>query len=205
MIARVSAFAAAALAAIVIAVSAHATESAERFVEINANYVLEVLNDKSKGIDQKKAEFRALIDKITDVDKISRFVLGRYQKRATPAELAEFTEVFKKYAISFYEERLTDYGGETISVNGSTKISSGDVIVHSEISGGAQSTPLEVNWRIQGDAGAHKVVDVEIYGVWLAINQRDEVLTIIKREGGGVPTATRALRAKQAEREPAGG
>ena len=161
--------------------AARADESAEAFVQENASEALDILNDGSTSLDDKKLRFRSLVDEIADVPKITRFVLGRYSRGADSTELSEFSEVFRQYAIGVYEERLGDYAGESLTVTGSTDRRPGDSVVHTEISGGSQSEPLPVNWRVlTDDDGVHKVVDVEVYGVWLAINQREEIVGIIQ-------------------------
>jgi len=90
-------------------------------------------------------------------------------------------------------------------LTGSTDRRPGDSIVHTEISGGAQENALPVNWRVlTDDDGVQKIIDVEIYGVWLAINQREEIVAIIQDNRGRIPAASRALRNKLDELDAAG-
>jgi len=176
-----------ALAAAVLSVSGAlsgatlADDAAESFVAENASEALTILADASIELEDKQIAFRALIDEIVDVPKITRFVLGRYRRGADEAEMAEFAEVFRRYAIGVYEERLGDYAGETLTVTGSTDRRPGDTIVHTEVTGGSQDDALPINWRVlTDDDGVQKVIDVEVYGVWLAINQREEIVGIIQ-------------------------
>ena len=193
--------------AAVVAVSApaFANEAAEEFVGTRANEALTVLNDASMSLAEKKESFRVLVEEVADVPRITRFVLGRYARNVDASEMAEFSEVFRRYAIGIYEARLGDYAGETLTVTGSTDRRPGDVIVHTEIAGGSQEDELPVNWRVlTNDAGEAKVVDVEVYGVWLAINQREEIVGIIQGSNGRVSAATEALRLKLQEQETSG-
>jgi phospholipid transport system substrate-binding protein len=186
--------------------AATADDRAETFVSERANAALQILGDDSVPLDQKKARFRTLVEDVADVPRITRFVLGRYAREIGETELDEFSTVFSEYAIGVYESRLGDYAGETLAVTGSTDRRPGDTVVHTEVSGGSQAEPLPVNWRVlTDDAGQAKVVDVEVYGVWLAINQRDEITTIINNNAGKVDAATEALRSKIAQRDFAGG
>jgi phospholipid transport system substrate-binding protein len=186
--------------------AATADQSAEAFVEANANEVLRVLNDNTVTLPEKKERFRTLVEEIADVPRITRFVLGRYARGLDPREMEAFSSVFRRYAISVYESRLGDYAGETLTVTGSTDRAPGDSIVHTEVTGGSQEQALPVNWRVlTTPEGQHKVVDVEVYGVWLAINQRDEIVSIIQNAGGRVSAATEALQGKLDELELAGG
>jgi phospholipid transport system substrate-binding protein len=185
--------------------AAAADERAEAFVTANANEALRILSDDGVSMDDKKAAFRALVEEVADVPRITRFVLGKFAREIDAQELAAFSEVFSDYAIGEYERRLGDYAGETLIVTGSTDRRPGDSVVHTQVRGGRQSEPLPVNWRVlTSDNGDLKVVDVEVYGVWLAINQRDEIVAIIENNRGRVSAATRALEGKIAELEATG-
>jgi phospholipid transport system substrate-binding protein len=187
------------------AAAAAADESAEAFVTEHANEALRILSDNAVTIEDKKEAFRALVEQVADVPRITRFVLGKFARGIDPDELADFSVVFSDYAIGEYERRLGDYAGETLVVTGSTDRRPGDAVVHTQVSGGRQAEPLPVNWRVlTDDDGAMRVVDVEVYGVWLAINQRDEIVTIIENNRGRVSAATRALQSKIDELEGTG-
>lgn len=190
--------------AFALSAAARADQRAESFVTERANEALTVLNDDTVTLAEKKETFRTLVDDVADVPKITRFVLGRYSRNLDPATMSEFSEVFRSYAIGVYEDRLGDYAGETLQVTGSTERQAGDYVVHSVVSGGGQQDDLEVNWRVLiDDAGVAKVVDVEVYGVWLAINQREEIVGIIQQNRGSVEAAIDALRQRIAEQDAA--
>ncbi|MGD2131727.1 MAG: ABC transporter substrate-binding protein [Maricaulaceae bacterium] len=185
---------------------AFADQRAEAFVTEHANEALAVLSDNSMSLSEKKATFRDLVDEVADVPKITRFVLGRYARSIDPATMSEFSDVFRDYAIGVYEERLSDYAGETLEVTGSSPVSGrdGDFVVHSVVSGGGQEDDLNVNWRVLIDeSGQAQVVDVEVYGVWLAVNQREEIVGIINTNRGSIQAAIDALRRRISEQEMA--
>lgn len=190
---------AAAAFSIFTASAASADAAAEAFVTERANQILSILGDDSMAMDAKKAQFRTIVDEVADVPAIARFVLGRYSREASESDLAAFTQVFRDYATGFYEARLDDYGGQTVTVTGSTDRQPGDSVVHTVISGGDADEPLNVNWRVLEREGGPRVVDVEVLGVWLAINERDTVTSIINNNRGSIAAATEALRQKIAQ------
>jgi phospholipid transport system substrate-binding protein len=160
---------------------------AEAFVQTEANRALGILNDKAMGATAKKQAFRAFIDQVADVPRITGFVLGKYNRTITPEQRAAFAPVFRDYASSVYESRLGDYKGETLKVAGSTVRKAGDVIVMSQVVGGAQKKPVQVSWRVlKGGDGRWKVVDVEVAGVWLAITQQQDFVSTIDNAKGDV-------------------
>lgn len=171
------------------AVAAPAAESAsaaEHFVQASAQRVLTVLAGDSRQGAAKKAAFRAAIDQLADVPRITRFVLGKYGRTSTPDQRARFAATFRDYVEGVYRSRLEGYGGQTVKVTGSTLRKPGDVVVDTLISGGKASQPVAISWRVMNGGAGWKVVDVQFKGVWLAITQQQDFVSTIDNAGGDV-------------------
>jgi phospholipid transport system substrate-binding protein len=166
---------------------AHGDMEAESFVQNQASRVLTVLNDRSMGLEAKKAAFRTMIDQVADVPRITSFVLGRYRRIVTPAQYSAFAAVFREYADNVYESRLGQYSGQTLKVTGSVVRQPGDVVVTSEVGGGGGGAPTTVNWRvIRGADGRYKAVDVQVEGVWLAITEQQDFVSTLDNHNGDI-------------------
>lgn len=159
---------------------------AEQYVQVQAQRVLNVLADRSMSTQDKIHTFRGVVDQIADVPRITRFVLGKYARTATPTERARFDPLFRTYAQDVYETRLNEYHGETITVTGSVVRNPGDVIVNSTVGGGKLSKPAHVGWRVMSAGSGWKIVDVEVSGVWLAITQQQDFVSTIDNAHGDV-------------------
>lgn len=165
---------------------ARADAGAEQYVQALADEVYAVLSDKSLDAAGKSAKLRAMVDAKVNVKQIAYFTLGKYRRDATPAELDEFVTVFKEYAIGLYEGRLTEYAGEKLTVTGSVDRSEKEVIVASDIPYPGQPEPFKLNWRvIKGDTG-YSIIDVQIEGIWMAQDLREQFASIITQNGGKV-------------------
>jgi phospholipid transport system substrate-binding protein len=159
---------------------------AEQYIQVQAQRVLNVLSDKSIGTDAKIHTFRNVVDQIADVPRITRFVLGKYARTATPAQRQQFDPLFRTYAQDVYESRLNEYHGETVKVTGSTVRNPGDVIVDSVVAGGKLEQPGHVGWRVMNNGSGWKIVDVEVAGIWLAITQQQDFVSTIDNAHGDV-------------------
>jgi phospholipid transport system substrate-binding protein len=159
---------------------------AEAYVQQGAREVLAVLNDRSRGDAAKKEAFRALVNRLIDVPKVTRFVLGKYARTATPDQYNRFATAFRTYAENVYMKRIDDYHGEKIIVTGSVVRKPGDVLVTTQLAGGRSQQPTNLVWRVLGDGGNWKVVDVQVSGVWLAITQQQDFVATIDNAGGKV-------------------
>jgi phospholipid transport system substrate-binding protein len=159
---------------------------AEQFVQASAQRVVAVLADRKLSVAQKNATFHDAINELADVPKVTNFVLGKYARTITPAQRQQFATAFRAYAESVYQNRISDYRGEKLTVTGSVIRKPGDVVVNTSISGGQLDKPVAVAWRVQGAAGSWKVVDVQFKGVWLAITQQQDFVSTIDNAGGDI-------------------
>ena len=160
--------------------------SAEAFVAQEGQRALHILNGGGP-VGAKKAQFRQFVDEAADVTKITRFVLGRYARTVTPAQMAAFNTAFRDYADNVYESRLSEYRGEGFRVTGSQARTPNDVVVASEVVGGAENRHSQVSWRVQrGGDGRWKVVDVNVQGVWLAITQQQDFVSTLNNNRGDI-------------------
>lgn len=159
---------------------------AEAFVQQGAREVLAVLNDHGKSEAAKKEAFRALINRLIDVPKVTRFVLGKYARSATPDQFARFSATFRTYAEGVYMKRIDDYHGEKVVVIGSLVRKPGDVLVTTQLAGGRSQQPTNLIWRVLNDGSGWKVVDVQVSGVWLAITQQQDFVATIDNAGGKI-------------------
>ncbi len=168
----------------------------EAFVTQHANEALAILADKSLSSEARRERFRSFVDEVASVPRIARFVLGKYARNADPQALKTFTQTFRAYATGTYEAQLDNYSGQTITVTGSQDRKPGDSIVTSVITGGDLSEPVDVKWRILTRHGRRYVFDVQVFGIWLALQQRTEITAIIADHGGRIQAAIDALQVR---------
>ena len=186
---------------------AHAQASrdarAEQFVQVQAQRVVSILDDHATNQADRTRAFRAVVDQIADVPRITNFVLGKYARTITPAQMQRFAPVFRAYEQSVYETQLSNFHGKTLQVTGSVARRPGDVVVNTVISGGGLSQPLPLAWRVLGGGASWKVVDVQASGVWLAITQQQDFVSTIDNHGGDIDALISQLQ-QQARRREAG-
>lgn len=167
-----------------IAPAAFADRGSEGFVQRNADLALVSLNDPKLTLEQRQKAFADLMARFADLPRISRFVLGRYARNVTPAQFTLFRDRFTRYAIAVYATQLDQFRGDSIRVTGSIDPRPGESIVASRISRRAGG-PLLVRWRVQRYSnGEFRIIDVELGGVFLAIQQRSDFEAFLEQAGG---------------------
>jgi phospholipid transport system substrate-binding protein len=159
---------------------------AEQYVQAQGQRLISILADRSQSKADKILAFRAAVNEIADVPRITRFVLGRYARTITPAQMQRFAPLFQDYAQGAYQKSLTDFHADTLTVTGSLVRGPGDVVVRTTVTGGGAQQPIAVSWRVFGSGSSWKVEDVEAAGVWLAITEQSDFVSTIDNHGGSI-------------------
>jgi phospholipid transport system substrate-binding protein len=170
-----------------------AAASPEAFTQNLIDQGVSILNDKSGGIAARNGRFRTFLEQYADIRAAALFTLGNYRRQASEAEIEEFVGAFKEFAIAIYEKRLEQYAGQTLKVTRSVQNKPGDFTVYAEEAGRGQDA-LKVAFRLLGSENNYRFVDVNVAGVWLSVEQRDQFSSFLSSNGGKVPLLTADLR-----------
>jgi phospholipid transport system substrate-binding protein len=166
---------------------AFADARTEAYVQKNASEVLKSLNNPDLSATQRTAAFSGYMDKFTNLDAVSNFVIGKYSRRFTDAELTKYRKSFRAYALAVYEYQLDAYRGESVTVKNSVDRSETDSIVNTVIKR-VDGKDMDVRWRVQGKEGSYQVVDVALNLdgnlIWLAIEQRAQFISLLDNNNG---------------------
>lgn len=131
---------------------------------------------------QREARFRELLATRFDVPEISRFILSRHWRTATPEQRAEFQKLFEDMTVLTWVRRFDDYGGQKLEV---TRISpEPDGFLTETAIARQDAAPMPVLWRMTEREGKLRVTDITVEGVSMAITQRQEFGSVIQRQGG---------------------
>lgn len=177
---------------------AQAMPQVETFVQTNIQKGLDILNNRKIGDAQRKQQFRDFLISLTDMRRTALFTLGAARRTAAPAELDDFANAFRDYAIAVYEARLDGYSGQTLKVTGSTERAPNDYVVNTVLADSSGNSPdkqpIQVDFRIDKDGSKFVVLDASVVGVWLAIEERDQFTAFLAQHNDSVPALTAHLK-----------
>ena len=155
---------------------------AEQFVQAKGQRLISILADKSQSMPDKMAQFRAAVDDVADVPEITKFVLGKYARSITPAQMQTFAPLFEDYVQNLLLQHLSDFHADTLTVQSSAARVPGEVLVKTLLTGpGAK--PTELSWRVVGSGSSWKLVDIEMGGSLAFFLRNDFVSTIDDQNG----------------------
>jgi phospholipid transport system substrate-binding protein len=167
------------------ALAAQAEGAAAGFIRTLGDTAVRELAPDDITPSQREAKFRELLHANFDLPRITRFVLGRYARRASTAELARFTALYEDLAVLSYAEMFGAYEGHVFNVRKELG-APGDkyVMVVSELSESGGKLTARLDWQLLVRGSGYAVVDVRVEGVSMAIAQRDEFTAILDGNGG---------------------
>ncbi len=162
------------------ALPAFAGPEAEAVIEGAAKHIA----DPQKG--------REPLRQSMDLDTVANFTLGKYARRVTDQERSRFADAFETYLLSSFEDQREKFRDAEITVTGSKDRTPTDSIVETRVVRPGEA-PQTVRWRVIEKNGDWRVVDVEVLGLWLAIEQRAQIAAIMDRPRATIDDAINAL------------
>ena len=163
--------------------------------------LISILADKSQSMPDKMAAFRAAVDDVADVPEITKFVLGKYARSITAAQMQTFAPLFEDYVQNLLLQHLSDFHADTLTVQGSAARVPGEVLVKTLLTGpGAK--PTELSWRVVGSGSSWKLVDIEMGGS-LAFFLRNDFVSTIDDQNGDIDALISRLQREARRAAPA--
>ena len=129
---------------------------------------------------------------------IAKWVLGRYWRKASDKEKAEYLKLFEDLMVVTYADRFAKYSGEKLTISKAELRGEKDVLVHSILMRSEGASPIKVAWRVRKQSERHKVVDVMVEGVSMGIAQKNEFASVIRKHGGKLESLLLELKKRLA-------
>jgi phospholipid transport system substrate-binding protein len=119
-----------------------------------------------------------------DTDALSRRVLSRHWKTASPVQQKRFTEEFSAYLVRFYAKAFANYNGEKIDINMNVETDNKGIATVKTTIVRRAGSDIPVNYRMQAQTnGNWKIIDVVVEGISLVQSKRDEYNGIVAASG----------------------
>lgn len=180
--------------------------SATAFVQAAGNELVAAINDPRLSLQVRRDRVAAILRRTIDIEGTGRFILGRYVRQASPAELAEYNRLFDDIIVRNLSARFGEYRGVKFSLGRSQQRTEEDALVNTIIER-PSTPPFSLDWRVSEIGGQPRVVDVIAEGTSLRLTTRSEYSAVIQRNGGRVASLLEAMRnqiAQLAARESRG-
>jgi len=172
---------------LILSFAVYAAPDPQEMIKSVAGQTIERISKDKEKIKADPLYINKLIDELIlphfDFERMSRWVLGKYWRRATPDQQQRFIKEFKNLLIRTYASSLLEYSDQKINYlpfrNESTDT---DVTVRSEIAqpGGF---PIPITYKLYKTNNDWLVYDVLIDDVSLVSNYRSSFSKEIRAKG----------------------
>jgi phospholipid transport system substrate-binding protein len=166
---------------------------ATAFVQAAGNELVAAINDPRLDLATRRDRVGATLRRTIDIEGTGRFILGRYVRQASPAELAEYIRLFDDIIVRNLSARFGEYRGVRFTLGRSQQRTEEDVLV-STIVERPNTAAFSLDWRVSEVHGQPRVVDVIAEGTSLRLTTRSEYSAVIQRNGGRVASLLDAMR-----------
>ena len=138
-------------------------------------------------------EFERIFTRYADVPTIASYALGVDARRATPAQMREFTTVFRRYISVKYGRRFREFIGGQIEVQEARAVRGFyEVKSLARLRGQA---PFDVTFLVSDRSGKDLFFNLFIEGINMLLSERTEIGAMLDRRGGNIDAMIADLRA----------
>jgi phospholipid transport system substrate-binding protein len=177
------------------AMAAVSADDARKFVDNLGENAISSLTGSTLSGQERASRFRAFLVADFDMLGISKFVLGRYWKIATPDQQTEFQKLLEDLLTQSYAKTFAQYAGEKFKVTGAHGNDDGSMLVNSSVDR-PNGDIIRLDWRVEDQSGTTKIIDLLVEGVSLRTTHRSDFASAIQSNGGTVAGLLDALRQK---------
>jgi phospholipid transport system substrate-binding protein len=170
-----------------------AANPAEEFISSNIQAGFDILNDRALGAEERSRRFASFLLGLTDLKRVALFLLGRYAASASPTDLDAYVTAYRDYILYVYQSYFALYAGQSLRVRSSRERAPGDYIVNTDMVG--EGRPTQIDFRVRTDGAKPVLLDFAIDGVWLALTERDQFLSVLAQNNGDIQALTTHLGA----------
>jgi phospholipid transport system substrate-binding protein len=168
--------------------AARATAASEEVVKRLIDRLWRLLAEQGGG-QLNEQDLLAVLEEGTDLTLLGRLVLGRYWRDANPRQRTMYLQLFRRYMVQTFVQRLRQYAGNeagqpspAFEVVASRPVGNMDILVQSRVLPSG-SQPLRVDWRLRERPDGPVVIDLVIEGISLLVTQRSEFAAVLERTG----------------------
>jgi len=160
-------------------------EEAENFMRDLAVTGIELMEQGDYTKAEREQEFRKIVRGGFALEAIGKFVVGRYWRKMTAEQQAEYQELFSEWLLKTYAIRLGGYSGQRLEIVKSSENESRykDVIVTTRVVRVNGRPPINADWRVRKFGEEYKIIDVAVEGASMVTTQRKEFESVIRKVG----------------------
>lgn len=134
-----------------------------------------------------KTIVRQNLDPYIDSQAFVRTVMGTYVQQSTPAQRAQFEKNFRETLIENYGSAFAKYSNQTYSMRPYKASNSKNPVVTIDFNNKGEKIP--VAFQLVEKGSQWKIRNINVSGIDLGLQFRNQFAATVKRNGGNIDTA----------------
>jgi phospholipid transport system substrate-binding protein len=156
------------------------------FVQSTVNRASEVLGN-NYAVEEKITKLKSIAKETVDIQGIGLYTLGQHRKNLTDSQKNEYSNLFEKYFLKTFSDRLSQYTNPKVQVESSKKLNKNYTMVSSLLIATKERSEVKIDWRIYTKNPNNLLIrDLIIEGISLARTQKEEFNSIIQSNDGDI-------------------
>jgi len=133
---------------------------------------------------ERVARLRAVLREDLATEQIGRFVLGGAgREAAAPQELERYQALFPDFIATAFASEIGELATREIRIDNAVRRRPDEVIVQSTLVGASGRDAADIDWRVRLVDAEPRLLDVLVERVSPILTKRDEITTLVAREG----------------------
>ena len=164
------------------------------FVQTTVNRASAALSNNFTR-EEKIEKLKIIAKETVDIKGIGFYTLSSHRKNITDSQKKEYTDLFEKYFLKTFSDRLAEYTDPEVKVKSFTKLNEKYTIVSSILVAKEKRPEVKIDWRIYTKNPEKLMIrDLIIEGLSLARTQKEEFNSIIQSNDGDINALFNSLR-----------
>lgn len=174
-------------------------ERSAAFIETLSADTIALLANDALSEEEMSDRFHNLFLERFAVNRIARFLLGRYRRNASAEELQEYVALVREVTINQWASLISDnFAGQTLEVQQAINVDTRDsgqaaAVVRTEIRDDG-TLLARVDWIVASVGDVYKITNVTVAGVSLLTTNRDEYEQVLRSNDGSLAALNALLR-----------
>ncbi|WP_341668477.1 MlaC/ttg2D family ABC transporter substrate-binding protein [Alcaligenes sp. SDU_A2] len=158
------------------------------FVQAVGDKALQVVKDSNAIRNGDRSAIMHAVDQYilpyVNLEKTTRLAAGRYWRQASPEQRQQLTDAFKGTLVRTYSGALSRVDDKTLlnMLPFRGDANADDVVVRSSLTQ-ANGAPVGVDYRLEKTSDGWKIYDLNVEGIWLIQNYRNQFSQQIEQTG----------------------
>lgn len=167
--------------------AADATQDPEQWILALSNEMLDLIRQDAKLIEGDPERVREFVKTkampVVDFERMTRMCVGPKWRTATPEQRQELQDQFREQLTRVYSGALATVKDQTVQLAPSrVKPTPTDAVVRTLLV--APGKPeMHINYRLKKVKGEWRIIDVDVEGIWLVANYRQQFASVVNASG----------------------